>query len=121
MKIKIALPEELKGYKNYKIVYIEDGEIKETLPAIVEDGNIIFETSHLSQYGIIATNEEDNELGEEDVELREEENKVEETQESEENSENPITGDAIAFAVTLLALASCGVAALPIIRKKNSK
>lgn len=127
MKIKIALPEELKDYKNYKVVYIKDGEIKETLPAIVEDGNIIFETSHLSQYGIIATNEEDNELGEEDVESGEEETKVEEkeetegTQKSEEDSKNPITGDTIALAVTLFALASCGVAALPIIRKKNSK
>lgn len=126
MKIKIALPEELKDYKNYKVVYIKDGEIKETLPAIVEDGNIIFETSHLSQYGIIATDEE-NGLGEEDVESGEEETKVEEkeeaegTQKSEEDSKNPITGDTIALAVTLFALASCGVAALPIVRKKNSK
>lgn len=31
-------------------------EIKETIPATVEDGYIVFETSHLSQYGIIATN-----------------------------------------------------------------
>lgn len=131
MKIKIALPEELKGYKNYKVVYIKDGEIKETLPATVEDGNIIFETSHLSQYGIIATNEEGNELGEEEIESgeekpevkeeKEEKEKTEETQESEEDSKNPITGDTIALAVTLFALASCGVAASPIIRKKNSK
>lgn len=118
MKIKIALPEELKGYKNYKVVYIKDGEIKETLPATIEDGNIIFETSHLSQYGIIATNEE-NGLGEEDVESGEEE--TEGTQKSEEDSKNPITGDTIALTVTLFALASCGVAASPIIRKKNSK
>ena len=131
MKIKIALPEELKGYKNYKVVYIKDGEIKETLPATVEDGNIIFETSHLSQYGIIATNEEGNELGEEEIESgeekpevkeeKEEKEKTEETQESEEDSKNPITGDTIALAVTLFALVSCGVAASPIIRKKNSK
>uniref|UniRef100_UPI00345B59DB hypothetical protein n=1 Tax=uncultured Ruminococcus sp. TaxID=165186 RepID=UPI00345B59DB len=31
-------------------------EIKETLPAAVENGYIVFETNHLSQYGIIATN-----------------------------------------------------------------
>lgn len=56
MKIRIALPEDLKGYDKYEIVYISNDEIKETIPATVEDGYIVFETSHLSQYGIIATN-----------------------------------------------------------------
>ena len=56
MKIRIALPENLKGYNKYEVAYILNGEIKETMPATVEDGYIIFETSHLSQYGIIATN-----------------------------------------------------------------
>ena len=56
MKIKIALPENLKGYKKYEVVYISDDKIKETIPAKVEDGYIIFETSHLSHYGIVATN-----------------------------------------------------------------
>ena len=55
MKIKIALPEELKGYKKYEVVYILNGEIKETIPAIIEDGYIVFETSHLSQYGVVAS------------------------------------------------------------------
>ena len=55
MIIRVALPENLKGYKNYKVVYITNGEIKETIPASVEDGYITFETSHLSEYGIIAT------------------------------------------------------------------
>ena len=55
MKIKIALPEDLKDYGKYEVVYISDGEIKETLPATVEDGYIVFEATHLSQYGIIAT------------------------------------------------------------------
>ena len=54
MKIKIALPEDLKGYKEYEIVYILNDEIKETIPATIEDGNIVFETSHLSQYGIVS-------------------------------------------------------------------
>ena len=53
MKIKIALPEELKGYKKYEVVYISNDEIKETIPATVKDGYIVFETSHLSEYGII--------------------------------------------------------------------
>ena len=56
MKIRIALPEDLKGYNKYEVVYILNGEIKETIPATVENGYIVFETSHLSQYGIIATN-----------------------------------------------------------------
>lgn len=56
MKIRIALPEELKGYDNYNIVYILNDEIKETIPATLQDGYIIFETTHLSEYGIVATN-----------------------------------------------------------------
>lgn len=55
MKIKLALPESLKGYEKYEVVYILNGEIKETIPATVEDGYIVFETAHLSQYGIVAT------------------------------------------------------------------
>lgn len=55
MKIKVALPENLKGYKKYEVVYILDNEIKETIPATVENGYVVFETSHLSEYGIIAT------------------------------------------------------------------
>ena len=58
MKIKIALPENLKGFNNYEVVYILNGEIKETIPATIEDGYIVFETSHLSQYGIVATSNE---------------------------------------------------------------
>ena len=56
MKIRIALPENLKRYDKYEIVYISNGEIKETISAAVENGYIVFETNHLSQYGIIATN-----------------------------------------------------------------
>ena len=76
MKVKIALPEDLKGFNKYEVVYISDDEIKETIPATIEDGYIVFETSHLSQYGIIATN-------------------VEEEAEQVNNSEtdNPKTGD----------------------------
>ena len=59
MKVKIALPEDLKGFNKYEVVYISDDEIKETIPATIEDGYIVFETSHLSQYGIIATNVEE--------------------------------------------------------------
>ena len=60
MKIKIALPEDLKGFSKYEVVYILDGEIKETIEAKVENGYIVFETSHLSHYGIIAIEENNN-------------------------------------------------------------
>ena len=56
MRIKIALPESLKGYNKYEVVYILNNEIKETIPAKVENGYVIFETTHLSEYGIIAKN-----------------------------------------------------------------
>ena len=56
MKIRIALPDELKGYDNYSVVYILNDEIKETIPATLQDGYIVFETTHLSEYGIIAKN-----------------------------------------------------------------
>lgn len=55
MKIKIALPDNLKDYTKYEVVYIDNNEVKETIPAKVENGYIVFETSHLSQYGIVAT------------------------------------------------------------------
>ena len=61
MKVKVALPEDLKEFNKYEVVYISDGEIQETIPATIEDGYIVFETSHLSQYGIIARNVEETE------------------------------------------------------------
>ena len=60
MIIKIALPEDLKGYSKYEVVYILDGEIKETIEAKVENGYIVFETSHLSHYGIVAIEDNNN-------------------------------------------------------------
>lgn len=57
MKIKFELPEELKGYDFYEIVYISRNQmIKERIPATVKDGYIYFETTHLSQYGVVAKN-----------------------------------------------------------------
>ena len=55
MKIRIALPDDLKGYEKYEVVYIKDNQIQETIPATIEDGYIVFETTHLSEYGIVAT------------------------------------------------------------------
>ena len=60
MKIKVALPNDLKGYKKYEVVYISNDEIKETIPATVKDGYIVFETSHLSEYGLIVVDKNIN-------------------------------------------------------------
>ena len=83
MKVRIALPEDLKGFNKYEVVYISDDEIKETIPATIEDGYIVFETSHLSQYGIIATN----------VEEKTEQTETEKENEIENAASNPKTGD----------------------------
>lgn len=92
MQIKIALPEELKGYKKYEVVYILNNEIKETIPATVEDGYIVFETTHLSEYGIVVA-------------------------EKINNIENPKTGDNIGVYLVTSLIAVIGL--LTICRKKQ--
>ena len=87
MKIKVALPEDLKDYKKYEIVYILDNEIKETIPATIENGNIVFETSHLSHYGIVATEKLSN-----------------------INIDNPETGDNIVFYIMTSIISMIGIA-----------
>ena len=53
--IKIKIDEDVTNYDNYQIIYVnESGEIEEYIDGKVEDGYVVFETSHLSQYGIIA-------------------------------------------------------------------
>lgn len=94
MKIKIALPEELKGYNKYEVVYILDGEIKETLPATIEEGYLVFETTHLSEYGVIAENVK------------------------EETINNPKTGDNIGIAIALFTIATLGLATTIKMRRK---
>lgn len=94
MKIKIALPEELKGYNKYEVVYILDGKIKETLPATVEEGYLVFETTHLSEYGVIAENVK------------------------EETINNPKTGDNIGIAIALFTIATLGLATTIKMRRK---
>ena len=105
MKIKIALPEELKGYNKYEVVYILDGEIKETLPATIEEGYLVFETTHLSEYGVIAENIE-NEGGQTN------------TSNNEEKINNPKTGDNIGAVIALFTIATMGlVTTIKIIKK----
>ena len=92
MQIKIALPEELKEYKKYEVVYILNNEIKETIPATIEDGYIVFETTHLSEYGIVVA-------------------------EKINNIENPKTGDNIGVYLVTSLIAVIGL--LTIYRKKQ--
>ena len=97
MKIRIALPEDLKGFNKYEVVYISNDEIKETIPAIIEDGYIVFETTHLSQYGIVATN-------------------VEEKNEQAKNS--PKTGDNVIVSF-MLAIVFLGAISIIVVNKRK--
>lgn len=106
MKIRIALPEDLKGFNKYEVVYISNDEIKETIPATVEDGYIVFETSHLSQYGIIAKNVEEN-------------NESKTTNISENETNNPKTGDKVITNVMLLAVSIMGISTLVIVKRRK--
>lgn len=140
MIIKIKLPEILKNYSHFQAVFIDSpDEINETIPATLEDGYITFETTHLSKYGIIATNKSGqgggNDLDEEkakDENKNQDKNEIENNDETEgedetENTEdsrtsednNPITGDGIACAVALFVASSIGIAAMPILNKKK--
>lgn len=101
MKIRIALPEDLKGFDKYEVVYILDDEIKETIPATVEDGYIVFETSHLSQYGIVATNVE------------------EKTEQVKNETNNPKTGDNITTSVILFVASISTIGTLIVINRKK--
>ena len=103
MKIRIALPEDLKGFNKYEVVYISNDEIKETIPAIVEDGYIVFETSHLSQYGIVATNVE------------------EKTEQTKNETNNPKTGDNIILYVAIAGVSLAGLATMIVVKKRRNK
>ena len=98
MKIKLALPEELKGYKNYEVVYILNDEIKETIPATIEDGYIVFEASYLSEYGIVATEKVIN-----------------------TNVENPKTGDNVMMYLATGILSIIGLAGSSVIVYRKNK
>ena len=103
MKIRIALPEDLKGFNKYEVVYISNDEIKETIPATVENGYIVFETSHLSQYGIIAANIE------------------EKTEQTKNETNNPKTGDNITISVILLIVSIATIGILTLVKRKKKE
>lgn len=55
--ISIAIDKSEQGYDVYKVVYYdEDGKVVETLDAKLVDGKVVFTTTHLSTYGIVAYN-----------------------------------------------------------------
>ena len=55
--IAIAIPESEQKYDAYKVVYFdEDGKLVETLDAKLENGKVVFTTTHLSTYGIVGYN-----------------------------------------------------------------
>jgi hypothetical protein len=54
--IKIKLDGNIDNYNNYQIIYVnDDGEIEEYIDGRIEGEYIVFNTSHLSQYGVIAS------------------------------------------------------------------
>lgn len=102
MKIRIALPKDLTGFNKYEVVYISNNEIKEKFPAKVEDEYIVFETSHLSQYGVIATNTEQPSNNN--------------TTNNETN--NPQTGDNIMLNIMLFIISATVISTLTVVNKK---
>ena len=103
MQIRILLEESLRGYDKYQVVYIKDGKIVEEKPTKIDGNYIIFETDHLSEYGIIANNNEKVE----ETQKPQTDNK--ETQEEANKTQNPQTGDnvvafGIIFVVAVLGL-----------------
>ena len=100
MTIKIKLDENLLGYDNYEVVYIKDGKVEERISATVKDGYIIFETSHLSEYGVVASSSDDK------ISV-------------EETTTNPQTGDNIIMYGILFIVAVLGSVSTIIILKKN--
>ena len=93
--ISISIPESMQKFDTYKVFYIDnDGKIAETLDAKLENGKVVFTTTHLSTYGIIGYN---------NVETN-----------------NPNTSDMnLALILTILGLASVG--AVLVSRKKLDK
>ena len=54
--IKIKLDANVDEYENYKVIYVDDdGNISEYLDGRVDGDYIVFETTHLSQYGVVGT------------------------------------------------------------------
>lgn len=54
--IKIKIDDAIESYENYQIIYVnDDGKIEEYIEGTIEGDYIVFQTTHLSQYGVIAS------------------------------------------------------------------
>ena len=113
MQIRILLEESLRGYDKYQVVYIKDGKIVEEMPTKIEGNYIVFETTHLSEYGIVANNNEKVE----EAQKPQTDNK--ETQEEANKTQNPQTGDNVVVFGIIFVVAVLGLAISTIISKKN--
>ena len=80
---------------NFELDFILNDEIKETIPAIVEDGYIVFEASHLSEYGVVATEKILN------------------------NTVNPKTGDNIIIYAIMFTMSIISIITLSLINRKK--
>lgn len=54
--ISIAIDKSLQKYQTYKVIYVDNNGVQETLDAKLVDGKVVFETTHLSTYGIVGYN-----------------------------------------------------------------
>ena len=55
--ISISISESMQKFDTYKVFYIDnDGKIAETLDAKLENGKVVFTTTHLSTYGVLGYN-----------------------------------------------------------------
>ena len=54
-KIKIELNDTLKKYEGYQVIYISEDNTVELIDASVEGNYIVFNTTHLSKYGIVGS------------------------------------------------------------------
>jgi len=87
-KFVITLPfDKTQNFSAYKVIYVnEDDEIIEVIDPVIDDDVIMFETTHLSTYGVVGYNEAPS-------------------QRVDDGSNNPKTADGIALYI-LLALLS---------------
>lgn len=133
MKIRIAMPEDLKGYNKYEVVYILNDEIKETIPTTVENGYIVFETSHLSQYGIVAinvekepektNNETNNSKTTDNIRTSKTvgTNVKEKSKKTNNETKNPKTADNIMTSIILFVTSITAIGALTVVNRKKLK
>ena len=55
VRVKIKLSEQQLDFSNLQITFVDDSGNISIIPSTIEDGYIVFNTSHFSEYGIIGT------------------------------------------------------------------